>query len=132
MAAPEGSRANPVTVPRGVCAYAPAARQNKTKRATRIGKDYCVIVRQTGAGEAVEEGGRLGVLEVAGAARRALGFNAAEAVETPGGVHEFVEGYRLDCSLRIELGQERVLENGEFFLFVGADDEKPGGESMTD
>ena len=75
-------------------------------------------------GEAVEDGGGGGVGEILDAAAGGFGLDAAEAVEAPGGMEEFVEGDGFDGALGIELAGERVEEVGEFLVFVVADGER--------
>ena len=47
-------------------------------------------------------------------------------------MQEFVEGDGFDDALGVEFGEEGVLQGGEFLVFIGADDEVPGGESMAE
>ena len=47
-------------------------------------------------------------------------------------MEEFLEGDGFDGALGIEFAGERVLEDGEFLLFVVADDEVARGESVAE
>ena len=57
------------------------------------------------ASEAVEDGDGFGVEEIGGTAIGDLGLDAAETVQVPGGVDEFVEGDGFDGSLGVEFGE---------------------------
>jgi hypothetical protein len=83
-------------------------------------------------GEAVKDGGGGGVGEILDAAAGGFGLNAAEAVEAPGCMEEFVEGDGFGGALGIELAGERVEEIGVFLAFVVADDEVARGESVEE
>jgi hypothetical protein len=82
------------------------------------------------AGEAIEEVGRLGVGEIVLGAEGDFGFDAAEALEIPGGVEDLAKGDGFEGTLGVEIGFEGVTESREFFLVIRADDEVFGGESM--
>src|SRR5438067_10813969 len=63
--------------------------------------------------DAVEHGGGLRVAEVVEGAERGLGLEAAEALEVPGGVEEFLERGPFNGALRIEFGFEGGAEGFE-------------------
>jgi hypothetical protein len=85
------------------------------------------------AGEAVELGGELGVVEdvEVGLGRGGeFGFHATDAAEIPGGRHELVEQNPLEGALRPDVGLKLDVELVEFFTVLSGDDELGGGESM--
>src|SRR5262249_36303149 len=84
------------------------------------------------AGETVEDGGGIRVGEVLRAAGGDPSFDFPEACEVPGGMKELVEGEGFDGALRSEFGRQRLLERREFFLFLGANYEVPGGEAVPE
>jgi hypothetical protein len=84
------------------------------------------------AGEAVEDRGLFAAEEVLDVSAADFGFDAAEALEVPGGVEDLLEGKGLEGTLRGELGFEGVAKSCEVFLFIGADDEVFGGESVLE
>ena len=59
-----------------------------------------------------------------------VGFEAAGAFHVPGGVEEVVEGEHLQRALRSDFIEQRLFKFTEGFLFVFADDEVLGRESV--
>jgi hypothetical protein len=82
------------------------------------------------AGEAVEDSGFFAAEEIFEIAAADFGFDAAEALEIPGGVEDLAEGDGFEGALGVELGFEGVAELGEVVFFIAADDEMLRGEAV--
>src|SRR5262245_8856485 len=82
--------------------------------------------------EPVEDSRSWRIGEVGGGTRGSFGFDPPEAGEIPGGMKDLLKDDILDCATRVELGEQRLLQRGEFLAFVVADDEVPGGQPMAD
>ena len=60
------------------------------------------------------------------------GFEGAEALDVPACVKQDVEGFDFKSALRVDFGEQEIAKLVEFFDFIFADDDLPGGQAVRD